>query len=393
MPRQVWVLATIAFCVSVGFGVMIPVLPVFAREFGVSNFMVGLVVSSFAFVRLVTAPTLPAFARRVGERWLLGVGMFVVAISSALMGLATNYWSMLLWRALGGVGSAMFTVSAMVMLLRSVDASRRGRAAALYQGGFLLGGMSGPALGGLLAKISLTAPFFFYAATLTVAGVVGLALLERDRRVGREELKVDPPAMREVVKDRRYQAAVWANFAQGWQSFGVRSSLVPVLVTESLHHSPTMTGTVFAVAAVAQTAVLHPVGRLVDTMGRRPMMIWAGVLCAAATLAIPLCPSIWWLMAVMCVYAFGAAMYGTAPAAAVGDVVGKQGGQPVAIFTMTSDVGAIAGPLVAGWLADSRGLVPAFAIGALWMALGAAWAMLMPKEENPKEATGAEAAA
>ena len=57
----------------------------------------------------------------------------------------------------------------------------RGRAAGFFQGGFLLGGMTGPAVGGLLALISLTAPFFFYAGTLAVAGVVGLLLLVADR--------------------------------------------------------------------------------------------------------------------------------------------------------------------------------------------------------------------
>ena len=56
MPREVFVLGVIAFCVAVGFGVLIPVLPVFARSFGVDNFAVGAVVSVFALMRLLTAP-------------------------------------------------------------------------------------------------------------------------------------------------------------------------------------------------------------------------------------------------------------------------------------------------------------------------------------------------
>ena len=88
---------------------------------------------------------------------------------------------LLVLRGVGGIGSAMFTVSAMTLLLGSVEPSRRGRALGVFQGGFLLGGMTGPAVGGLLALISLTAPFFFYAGTLVVAGVVGLVLLRRGR--------------------------------------------------------------------------------------------------------------------------------------------------------------------------------------------------------------------
>ncbi len=54
-PRDVWVLGVIAFCVAVGFGVLVPVLPVFARSFGVGNFEVGAVISVFALMRLVSS--------------------------------------------------------------------------------------------------------------------------------------------------------------------------------------------------------------------------------------------------------------------------------------------------------------------------------------------------
>ena len=58
-------LAVSAFFVAVGFGVMIPVLPIFAASFGVTNFLIGLVVSAFAGFRLVTSP----FVRRISDRF------------------------------------------------------------------------------------------------------------------------------------------------------------------------------------------------------------------------------------------------------------------------------------------------------------------------------------
>lgn len=378
LPRDVIVLGLIAFCVMLGFGVVIPVLPVFARSFGVGNFEVGMVVSVFALMRLIISPFTARMINWWGERVVLASGIYIVAASSAVSGLAANYEQLLIMRGVGGIGSAMFTVSAMTLLLNSVDSKRRGRAQSFFQGGFLLGGMAGPALGGLLSKISLTAPFFFYAATLAVAGTIGLLLLNPpgDRTAKTDAAPARP--FREVLRDSRYQAALVANFAQGWNSFGVRSALIPVLVVEGLRREPTWTGIAFAIAAVAQAIALAPAGKFVDTVGRKQAIILGSGLSAASMVAIAFVPNIWVLIAVLCVYAVGASMLGTAPASSVGDAAGARSGTPVAVFSMTSDVGAIIGPLVAGFLADEVSMPVAFLTGAILLGVAMLVSLRMP---------------
>ncbi len=370
-------LGLIAFCVAVGFGVLVPVLPVFARAFGVDNFAVGAVVSAFAAMRLLTSPFCGRLIDTFGERTVMATGIFVVALSSGVAGVSQSYGQLLVLRGVGGVGSAMFTVSATTLLLTSVETGLRGRAAGFSQAGFLLGGMAGPAIGGLLAAISLTAPFFFYAGTLAVAGAVGLVLLRtRSERLDTTAVPVVP--FRQVLGDKRYQAACVTNLAQGWTSFGVRSTLIPVLVVEVLDRPPSWTGIAFACAAVAQTLAVGPVGRFVDTVGRRPAMIAGGTIAGLAILAVPFAPTIWLLIAALCLYGVAAAFLGTAPAASVGDAAGGRGGTAVAVFSMCSDVGAIVGPLVAGWLADTFSYPAAFAVGAVLLLGAAATSARMP---------------
>jgi MFS family permease len=384
LPREVYVLGLIAFCVAVGFGVLIPVLPVFVRSFGVDNFAVGAVVSAFAAMRLVTSPFCGRMIDAFGERVVMAVGIFIVAISSGLAGISSSYEELLVLRGVGGFGSAMFTVSATTLLLTSVEAGLRGRAAGFYQGGFLLGGMTGPAIGGLLSSVSLTAPFFFYAGTLAVAGTVGLVLLRaRSERLHAPELPVVP--FREVLRDRRYQAACATNLAQGWTSFGVRSTLVPVLVVEVLDRPTSWTGIAFACAAVVQTVAVGPAGHFVDTVGRRPAMIAGGALGGLAILAVPFAPNIWLLIVALCLYGIAAAFLGTAPAASVGDAAGGRSGTAVAVFSMCADVGAIVGPLVAGLLADSFSYPVAFAVGAALLLAAAATSARMPHLPRPSD--------
>lgn len=378
LPREVIVLGLIAFCVAVGFGVLIPVLPVFARSFGVGNFEVGAVVSVFALMRLLTSPFCGRLINWAGERIVLATGIFIVAASSGLAGIAHSYPQLLLLRGVGGLGSAMFTVSAMTLLLTAVDPSVRGRAAGFYQGGFLLGGMTGPAVGGILSAISLTAPFFFYAGTLAVAGTVGLVLLRRGRG-GVRPAPTAPVGFGEVIRDPRYQAACATNLAQGWTSFGVRTSLVPILIVEVLHRPTSWTGIAFACAAVTQTIAVGPAGKFVDTVGRRPAMVGGGLLAGLSILAVPFAPNITILIVALCAYGIAAAFLGTAPAAAVGDAAGGRGGTAVAVFSMCSDVGAIIGPLVAGLLADHISYAAAFAVGSALVLAAAANALRMPR--------------
>ncbi len=377
LPRDVIVLGVVAFFVMLGFGVVVPVLPVYVRSFGVGYFEIGLVVSAFAVMRLVANPFVGKLIDLTGERIILAIGIGIVALSSALVGLADSYLQVLLLRGAGGIGSAMFSVAAMTLLLASTSPETRGRAVGFYQGGFLIGGMAGPAVGGLLAGISLHAPFFFYAGTLVVAGAVGLVLLGRHHRDPTMSTEPARP-FREVLRDKGYQSALLANLAQGWSAMGVRSALIPVLVVEVLRGEPAWTGIAFAIAAVAQTLALLPAGRFVDTVGRRPAIIGSFAVGAVVMLAIPFVTSIWLLVVLLCVYGVAAAFMGTAPAAAVGDAAGGRGGQPVAVFQAFSDAGAIAGPLVAGLLVDAFGFPAAFGSAFVLMAAASLFALRMP---------------
>jgi MFS family permease len=278
----------------------------------------------------------------------------------------------------------MFTVSATTLLLTSVEAGMRGRAAGFFQGGFLLGGMTGPAIGGVLSAISLSAPFFFYAGTLAVAGSVGLVMLRtRSEKLDAPDLAIVP--FRQVLRDRRYQAACVTNLAQGWTSFGVRSTLVPVLVVEVLNRPTSWTGIAFACAAVTQTIAVGPAGRFVDTVGRRPAMIAGGLLAGLSIMAVPFAPGIGLLIVALSVYGVAAAFLGTAPAASVGDAAGGRSGTAVAVFSMCADVGAIVGPLVAGLLADSFSYPVAFAAGAALLLAGSVVSARMPRTAPAEE--------
>ncbi|RRD05793.1 MFS transporter [Arachnia propionica] len=379
LPRSVWVLAVTNFLVAIGFGVVIPVLGPFARTFGATNFQLGLVVSMFALMRLVTAPLATRISRRIGERNAITLGMVIVATTTFGVAMAPDLWWMIIVRALGGIGSVTFTIAAFNLMIATTPQQLRGRAAGLNQGGFLLGNMTGPALGGLLGAISLQAPFHFYSVMLLLSGLVAFLLLPA-RATPLPSTAKQPRPFKEVLQDIRYQAACVMGFAQGWQSIGVRSALIPVMITEIHHKDTGWAGIAFAVAALVQTLALTPAGLATDRIGRRPVMVTTGLLCGIATFAMPFSPNVWVLILLLCLYGIGGSMLGTAPTAAVGDATQGRGGAPVAVYSMILDLGAIIGPLAVGAIVDHAGHAVGFAVGGCIFLLGALVAFLIPEE-------------
>ncbi len=92
-----------------------PALPTFARSFDVSVTAASIVVSAFAFMRLAFAPVSGKLVSALGERPVYVWGIIVVGLSTGACAFAANYWQLLILRSLGGVGSTMFTVSAVAL--------------------------------------------------------------------------------------------------------------------------------------------------------------------------------------------------------------------------------------------------------------------------------------
>jgi MFS family permease len=392
LPREVGVLAVIAFVVALGFGIVAPVIPLFARAFGVGTTAVGLAVSAFAFFRFISAFSGGTLVERFGERMVLTAGLVIVALTTGAAGLAGSFPLFLALRAAGGVGSAMFTVAALSLLLRVAPPSHRGRAAATWQGGFILGGIAGPAVGGLLAELSPRLPFLIYAGFLLVAGGVGLVLLRpaavsAARQAGAPaatgpDLSPGPVALRSALRSRAYIAALVANLGVGWVLFGVRNSLIPLYVTEELGRTVAWAGAGLLAGSLAQALGLLRSGRLVDGWGRRPSLLLGSTLATGSMLVLVLPPAIGLFLLSMAVFGLAASLLGSAPAALVGDVSPARGGRVVAVFQMASDLGAIVGPLVAGWLTDVASFQWAFAVSAAVLAAALVATLAMPREQR-----------
>lgn len=364
LPVEVRALVVVAFMVALGYGVVAPAIPLFAREFGVSKTAASAVISAFALMRLVTAPFVGRLVNAFGERVMLAVGIGVVSVSSLLAGFSQAYWQLLVLRGIGGVGSIMFSVSAVSILVRVTPSHLRGRAQGTWAGAFLLGMIAGPAVG-TVAVLSLRAPFFLYAATLVIAGLLALGTLRHSEFAARSSVPQTPLPLRAALRQRAYVAALVAAFAGNFAIIGVRSAIVPQFVTDRLHLSSGWVYFAFVVVSLVSGALLLPFGRIADTRGRRPVMVGGLLVGAVGLVILPTAPFLGGLVVGMALLGVAGAADSVAPGAVLGDVVGGRGGTVVATFQMAGDLGSVVGPVTAGWIADAHGYTATFLVSAV----------------------------
>lgn len=376
LPREIYVLVGASFAIAIGFGLVAPVLPVFVRSFDVGITAASAVVSVFALSRLVFAPLSGTVVGRFGELPVFVTGLAVVAVTTAGLAFAGAYWHLIALRVVAGVGSTMFTVSALSLLVRLAPEHMRGRATSLWATGFLLGNVAGPLAGGGLVAISIRAPFLVYAGVLVLVLVVVGVVLRRPRGDGPVESALPAARFRDALAHRSYRAALAGNFTVGWAVFGVRVALVPLMVVEVLGRSGSFAGIALAVFAAGNAAALVVTGRATDRIGRRPPLIAGLAIAGAATAALGWVTSPLWYLVLSAVAGVGGGMVNPPLNASVADVLGRgtRGGPVLAGFQMAADLGAILGPLVAGALADAFGYGPAFALtGGLMLVALVIW--------------------
>jgi MFS family permease len=316
---------------------------------------------------------------RFGERLVLGFGLMMVSGFTLLAGLAQSYSQLLIFRSAGGLGSSMFSVSAGALLLRVVSDSQRGRSQSLYNGGFIAGGVAGPAFGGALLAISPRAPFFIYSALLIIAGTVSLIFLH-EKRLGKSVAKVEGPALtfREAIKIRPYLYSLFLAFLGSWIFFGMRSSILPLFVVEDLGATAAVVGLSFTLALIAQGTVMVRAGKYSDRNGRRPVIITGFTITLISLIILILAQNVSTYLLGMVILGFGAGFAASA-GAIVGDVIKGKSGKVYAAWQMAGDAGMIVGPLLLGLIADLFSYREAILISTIIFSLAIVIAIRIPE--------------
>lgn len=377
IPREIWVMVTAAFIIALGYGLIAPLLPQFVVSFDVSMAAAGLVVSIFAASRLIFAPMSGSLVDRVGSRRVYLIGLMTVAVTTGLVSIAQSYWHIVALRALAGIGSTMFTVSAMGLIVRMSPPTIRGKCSATYATAFLLGNVAGPVLGASLSFLGFRWPFFIYGVGVALAAFVVWWQMPRVNHKQASKDKLPPMRLQEAWGDTAYRAVLTSNFAHSWINMGVRVSVLPLFAASIFHNGAAASGLALAVFAAGNAIVLQFSGKWSDIHGRKPLILIGLFGSAIFMVLMGMATSVWFLLLISAFAGASSGLINPSQQAAVGDIVGndRSGGKVLSTFQMAGDFGQILGPMLIGLLADASGFPLAFTVcGAIAFIGIIAWA-------------------
>ena len=379
--RSVATIVGLAFLILFGAGLVLPVLPLYARSFGVGYAQAGLLVASYSFARLVCDLAAGIVVDRWGERASGAAGLALTTAGALCTGLAPNFFLALASWASAGAGSAVVFAAMYSYLLKVVPKERMGRTLSLFYGAFNGGVIAGALLGGIVAgRFGLASPLFFMAGATFLATLLYVRLLPAER----PRFPEPPPAhtddapggvrllgragsrLARVARTPGFGMVIVTNLAYLWMVAAIFDTLLPLFARDALQMSTLGIGIVFSVALAAEFLVLYPAGSLSDRRGRRFVLLPALAALAVTTVAVGWTETPIGLAIAVALLGIASGFAGVPPAAMLADVIPEhQTGTSVGIFRFSGDLGFTLGPLVAGFTAGTLGFQAAFAIAAI----------------------------
>ncbi len=381
-----------------GFGMALPILPLYARSLGASIAAAGLFASMFGLVRLAMDLGGGPLVDRFGERLIAPVGLAIYGVGTLVAGLAPTLPAAIFSWALGGAGSALFFAAQFSYVIKASPKDLMARVLSVFYASFNAGLIAGGVLTGVIIN------FWGIAGPLRVYGVLllGAAVLYRrvvppvERRAEQEaEAREDiggPQTKRfngllELFKTRGFLMVMLVQFSYMFMVTAVFDTLVPLFGKETLGLTEAGVGIVFGVAIAAESLVLYPTGLLADRRGRRIVMIPGLIFLIFTTSSLGFATGSSLLFILIAFHGVASGIAGVPPGAMLADISPeRRSGTMVGAFRFTGDLAFFIGPLVAGYLADHSGFRTAFIVCALPLALALAAVMRTPETSTLKDA-------
>jgi len=379
------VLAATVLVDMIGFGIVLPLLPFYAEEFGASPLEVTMIIASFSAMQLITAPLWGRFSDRTGRRILLILGLFASAVSYLLFALAHSLWLVLLSRIAAGAAGGNISV-AQAYVADSTRGPERAHGMGLIGAASGLGIMIGPAIGGFFSQWGLGAPGYVAAALCGINALAAITLLPESRHFRDRESSGRAPA--EPVSIGAWLRSL-AAFPLGLilavyfltiGSFAAMTSVLALYLERVFHMTASDMGIVFT-AAGAVTVVVRglAVGRIVKRVGEAVTVRFGALILAFSLGAIAIIPNKWWLALLIPLWAVATGILFPSLASLVSKATDADSqGSILGGSQLAGGLGRVLGPVWAGLLFQQIGISTPFAVCAALSAAAAILALRIP---------------
>jgi multidrug resistance protein len=347
---------------QLGFGSIVPVVALYADEFGVNQTAIGLTIAVYGLARFLVNLPAGRLADLIGRRSTLALGGLITVIGTVLCAVAPNYEVFLAARFVAGAGAACVLTAGQIVLADIALPHNRGRVMAIYQGVFLFSVGAGAFPGGWLAdRFGLASPFWANAAL--AGAVTALAWMfvpeTREFRAESHSRSTSAPILtfgaqlRIVARTPGFMLVCLVSFAAFFARTGGLFNVMPLLAEDKIGLSPGQIGIGIGMISIMSLVLVYPSGVLVDRFGRKGVIVPSMLLTGVAILGFGIADSFATFMLSSIFWSAASGVSGAAPAAYTADIAPAGMTAPtMGLYRALADAGYVAGPLALGIISD-----------------------------------------
>jgi len=364
VDNRVYPIAISSLFMGVSMNVVLPLLPIFATQIGLSFSQLGMTLSIVGLARMFTNLPLTSLCDKYGRRPFLILGALLSGASTCFLGCANNLPMLLIGRLGQGMGgSAQFSAATLYVTDISTPWNRA-RTLAPLMVSWSAGGMIGPWLGGVLAdSFGVRTPFFVVGGIITGISMWNWWMLPETLRGPRDDTPLATSLIdsikqwREISKDSSICLVVGVH-STFWMLFsGAVHTCLPIFLTSELGTSATSVGTCFMLVAAVNVFGSQPAAWLSDKFGRKALIVPGGALIVAGVALLPFSSTLNEVLAALGLFAVGNCLQGGNLTAYAADISSHETrSQALALIRTGGDFGLMLGAATVGLVADMFGL-------------------------------------
>src|SRR5450432_3667606 len=356
MARQrspLFVLFLTVFIDLVGFGIIIPVLPLYAEHFHASPMAIGWLTGIYSGMQIIFTPILGKLSDRFGRRPVLMVSIAGTAVGFALMGMATALPLLFAARILAGITGGNISIP-QAYIADVTTPEQRSRSMGLIGAAFGLGFTFGPMIGGIMSRISYSAPFYFAAALAAVNVMLLYFLLPESLSAEYRSRPHERTRLAEIFQHGhgRMFAGLVATYFFTITGFAIMTTLFALFTEKHFGYDAHQNGYIFGfigiIAVIVQGGLI---GRLVKMFGETALARVGLLGLALAMACLPLVATLPRLLAVCALLAVANSLVTPTLNGLASQMIDRGWqGRALGLMQSAGSAGRLIGPLLGGWL-------------------------------------------